>query len=52
MIKILFKYIAQWKNNRNVLVANAETLQVFSQTVYLGKVHLAESEIESYDRTV
>jgi hypothetical protein len=49
MIKILYKYDAKWKNNRNVFVANAKTLLVFSQTVYLGKVHLAEKEIESYD---
>jgi hypothetical protein len=49
MIKILYKYDAKWKNNRNVFVANAKTLFVFSQPVYLGKVHLAEKEIESYD---
>jgi len=46
MIKILFKYDAKWKNNRNAFVANAKTLLVFSQPQYLGKVHLAEREIE------
>ena len=45
----ILKYDAKWKNNRNVFVANAKTLLVFSQPVYLGKVHLAEKEIESYD---
>jgi len=37
------------KTIRSMFVANAKTLLVFSQTVYLGKVHLAEKEIESYD---
>ena len=49
MIKILYKFDAKWKNNCNVFVANAKTLFVFSQPAYLGKVHLAEKEIESYD---